>query len=163
MGFLAIAAFGLVAIAALLSFAEHQYRQLVKAKRTAESANRLKSEFLANMSHEIRTPMNAIIGMTELAAGIATNDEQKAYLHTVETSSHSLLSLLNDVLDLSKVESGKFQLAREQFPLPAMYRERRADGGKAPPPIRTLYCGPTWRPTFRTSCWATISGCGRFC
>jgi signal transduction histidine kinase/CheY-like chemotaxis protein len=114
-GFLVSAAFALAAIVTLLSFAVHQYRQLVRAKQTAESANRLKSEFLANMSHEIRTPMNAIIGMTELAAEIATDQEQKGYLDTVRTSSQSLLALLNDVLDLSKVESGKFDLACQDF------------------------------------------------
>ena len=86
---------------------------LVRAKEAAESANRAKSEFLANMSHELRTPLNHIIGFTELVKGEnfgALNEIQSEYLGDVINSSNHLLSLINDVLDISKVEASKLEL-----------------------------------------------------
>jgi len=114
-GFLLAAFISLVAIAALVWIAVRQYRQIINAKQIAEAANRSKSEFLANMSHEIRTPMNAVMGMTDLAAEMAVNEEQKEYLGIVQSASASLLGLLNDILDLSKVEAGKLLLVSEDF------------------------------------------------
>jgi signal transduction histidine kinase len=84
---------------------------LAKAVDDAKQATRLKSEFLANMSHEIRTPMNAILGMTALAIDSSSRDEQQEYLTDVMNSAESLLSLLNDILDLSKIEAGRMELA----------------------------------------------------
>jgi PAS domain S-box-containing protein len=82
-------------------------RQLITARKRAEKAERLQEEFLANMSHEIRTPMNGIIGMTNLMKTTGLNEEQGEYLHLIEESSGILLALINDILDLSKIKSGR--------------------------------------------------------
>ena len=83
-------------------------------KARAEEANRLKGEFIANMSHEIRTPMNGILGMAELAKGTTLTDEREEYLQDLTASAESLLSILNDLLDFSKMEAGRVDL--EQIP-----------------------------------------------
>ncbi|MCP4295602.1 MAG: response regulator [Proteobacteria bacterium] len=80
------------------------------SRKQAEKANQAKSEFLANMSHEIRTPMNAVLGFTELLKGRLNNSTYESYLDSIDTSGRSLLHLINDILDLSKVEAGKFEL-----------------------------------------------------
>jgi PAS domain S-box-containing protein len=89
--------------------------QLIKAKEIAESASRAKSEFLANMSHEIRTPLNGIFGMLQLVNGSRLDDEQRDYVDTAITSGRSLLRVINDVLDFSKMEAGMLSLEREPF------------------------------------------------
>jgi PAS domain S-box-containing protein len=93
----------------------HDVTDLMKAKRTAESADKAKSDFLANMSHEIRTPMNGIIGMIELMKDTPMTAEQKDYLNTAKDSADALLSLINEVLDFAKIEAGQMTLERLDF------------------------------------------------
>ena len=88
-----------------------------QARELAEQASRAKSEFLANISHEVRTPLNALMGLTRLLMESPLNDEQKSWLDLMDSSAHALLALLNDVLDLSRIEAGKMQLEQARFPL----------------------------------------------
>lgn len=97
---------------------QHQIRELNTARKTAENATKAKSEFLSNMSHDIRTPMNAIVGMTAIATANIDNKQQvHTCLKKISLSSKHLLGLINDILDMSKIESGKMTLNMDQISL----------------------------------------------
>jgi two-component system sensor kinase len=99
---------------------ERVAEELLRVQEGLRQANEAKSRFLATMSHEIRTPMNGVLGMTELALRTPLSDQQRGYLSVVKQSANSLLTLLNDILDLSKIEAGKMELERIPLSLRAV-------------------------------------------
>lgn len=94
---------------------EYETRMLILEKEAADNANKAKSNFLANMSHEIRTPMNAIIGMGEMILRETKEEKTRKYASDIESAGRTLLSIINDILDLSKIESGKMELVPVEY------------------------------------------------
>lgn len=99
---------------------EAYQKELIKAKELAEQGKRIKENFLANMSHELRTPINGIIGIAHLLGKTELSEDQKEMIGLLEISSNSLLGVINDILDLSKIEAGKFKITRAETDLPAL-------------------------------------------
>ena len=109
---------------------------LIEAKRAAEAANQAKSEFLANMSHEIRTPMNAVLGFTEILKRLEQDPRKSRYIESIHTAARALMNLINDILDLSKVEAGKVDLQHTAVSVESLleeietiFRQKIADKG----------------------------------
>ena len=119
---------------------DKQHEEDVRAKRLAEESDRMKSAFIANMSHEIRTPLNAIVGFSTLLAQADTEEEKQEYLRIIQSSNEFLLQLIGDILDISKIESGKLEFIYTSFRLNEIFQpQERAFSFRAEPGVRIIF------------------------
>ena len=103
---------------------QHQIiKELIRSRENADRANKAKSVFLANMSHEIRTPMNAVIGFAQLLDKTITDKKQKSYIKNILSAGNSLLTLINDILDISKIEAGKMEIRKREMRPRSLFEE----------------------------------------
>ncbi len=138
--------------------------QLNAAKAAAESANQAKSQFLANISHELRTPMNAILGMIDIALPKVTDAVAQDCLQTAKESADLLLTLLNDLLDSAKIESGKLDLeVRAVQPAARCWTRCRARSAMRAERERACLFAAAWRTRSRTCFWAIGCACSKCC
>jgi signal transduction histidine kinase/ActR/RegA family two-component response regulator len=103
---------------------QRAYEQMAESRLAADAANMAKTNFLANMSHEIRTPMNAIIGMSDIVLQSELDDEEtRSHVDDIRSAGLSLLDIINDILDISKIEAGKYDIAHEEYELPSIIHD----------------------------------------
>lgn len=114
---------GYIAVVTDLTEERRRVNELAEAKKDAESANAAKSRFLANMSHEIRTPMHAIIGFAELILRKPVNSEIRGYVEDIRLASHNLLGIINDILDISKLEAGKMEIVEVEYRMSSLLKD----------------------------------------
>jgi len=123
---------GFVTVYTDITARHEESRRLIEARESAEGAARAKSEFLATMSHEVRTPMNGVLGLADLLLDSDLSSEQRDYVETIQRSGQALLEILNDILDLSKIDAGKLDLESIAFdPLQAMNDVLALSGSRA--------------------------------
>lgn len=132
-----------VGITRIITDEVRKQEELMKAKKKAEQSDALKSSFLANMSHEIRTPLNAIVGFSELVCEAEEDEDRDTYLHIIRTNSELLLRLINDILDLSKIEAGYVDYINSRFDLTALFSDQETVFREnMPEGVRLVNCSP---------------------
>lgn len=120
--------------------ADKRHEEDIRAKHLAEESDRMKSAFIANMSHEIRTPLNAIVGFSTLMAQAETDSEKQEYLKIIESSNEFLLQLIGDILDISKIESGKLEFTQSTFRLNDLFApQEHAFALRVQPEVKVVF------------------------
>lgn len=124
---------------------DKRHEEDVRAKRLAEESDRMKSAFIANMSHEIRTPLNAIVGFSTLLAQAETEEEKQEYLNIIQSSNEFLLQLVGDILDISKIESGKLEFVYTSFQLNEVFEPQQyAFALRVEPGVKIIFEGDSF-------------------